>query len=149
MIVRQAEPKDADRIAELYAQLVNDPAVEVEREQILVLSNDERTMLYVCEYNGNVLGSALLSLCPDVMFRKQPFAVVENVIVDAAARGMGIGAAMFREIESFCLKTNCSKIMLLSSSQRLDSHMFFEKQGLKGSVKRGFVKYRSAFSNPN
>jgi hypothetical protein len=24
---------------------------------------------------------------------------------------------------------------------------FFEKQGFKGSVKRGFVKYRSAFSS--
>ena len=148
MIVRQAKPEDANRIAELYAQLVNDPAVEVEQQQILALSNDERTMLYVCEYNGCVVGSVLLSLCSDVMFRKQPFAVVENVIVDGAARGLGIGAAMFREIESFCLKTNCSKIMLLSSAQRLDSHMFFEKQGFKGSVKHGFVKYRSAFSSP-
>ncbi|NRQ41408.1 GNAT family N-acetyltransferase [Rheinheimera sp. YQF-2] len=145
MIVRQAEPKDADSIAKLYAQLVNNPAVEVEQEQLLALSTDERTMLYVCEHKGNVVGSALLSLCPDVMFRKQPFAVVENVIVDSTARGLGIGAAMFREIERFCLKTHCSKIMLLSSSQRLESHMFFEKQGFKGSVKRGFVKYSSAF----
>jgi len=134
MIVRQAEPKDADRIAELYAQLVNDPAVEVEQEQILALSNDERTMLYVCEYNGRVVGSALLSLCSDVMFRKQPFAVVENVIVDGAARGLGIGAAMFREIESFCLETNCSKIMLLSSAQRLDSHIFLKNRGLKAQL---------------
>lgn len=36
--------------------------------------------------------------------------------------------------------------MLLSASQRFDSHAFFEKQGFKGAIKRGFVKYRSAFS---
>lgn len=56
-----------------------------------------------------------------------------------------LGAALFQEIEIFCLNTNCSKIILLSSAQRLDSHAFFEKQGFKGTVKRGFVKYRSAF----
>ena len=82
-----------------------------------------------------------------MMFRTQPFAVVENVIVDTAARGLGVGATLFNNIEAFCFNRNCSKIMLLSSVQRSDSHMFFEKQGFKGSVKRGFVKYRSAFSD--
>lgn len=81
------------------------------------------------------------------MFRTQPFAVVENVIVDTAARGLGVGAALFNNIEAFCFNSNCSKIMLLSSVQRSDSHVFFKKQGFKGSVKRGFVKYRSAFSD--
>lgn len=73
------------------------------------------------------------------MFRKQPFAVIENVIVDVAARGLGVGTTLFQAIEMFCVSTNCSRIMLLSSSQRLDSHAFFEKQGFKGAVKRGFV----------
>lgn len=147
MIVRKAKPKDAPRITGLYTQLVNNPAVKVEPEQIQALYDDERSRLLVCEYQGDVVGSALVSLCSDVMFSKQPFAVVENVIVDAAARGIGIGSALFTEIEAFCLRTECSKIMLLSSIQRSDSHKFFEKQGFKGEVKRGFVKYRSAFSN--
>ncbi|WP_445946070.1 GNAT family N-acetyltransferase [Shewanella sp.] len=57
---------------------------------------------------------------------------------------MGIGSTLFKEIEAFCFNSNCSKIMLLSSAERSDSHTFFEKQGFKGSVKRGFVKYRTA-----
>lgn len=147
MIVRKAKPEDALRLSELYNQLVNNTAINVEPEQIQVLYDDERSKLLVCEYLGHVVGSALVSLCSDVMFRKQPFAVVENVIVDVAAQGQGVGSALFQEIEIFCVNTDCSKIMLLSSAQRLDSHAFFEKQGFKGSVKRGFVKYRSAFSS--
>ncbi|MDP5145495.1 GNAT family N-acetyltransferase [Shewanella sp. ULN5] len=146
MIVRKAKPEDALRLSELYNQLVNNPAVKVDPEQIQALYDDERSMLFVCEYQGDVVGSVLVSLCSDVMFRKQPFAVVENVIVDAVARGLGIGSTLFKEIEAFCFNSNCSKIMLLSSAERSDSHTFFEKQGFKGSVKRGFVKYRTAFA---
>jgi N-acetylglutamate synthase-like GNAT family acetyltransferase len=147
LIVREAKPEDALSLSELYNQLVNNPAVKVEPEQIQALYDDARSKLFVCDYQDNVVGSALVSLCSDVMFRKQPFAVVENVIVDVAARGLGVGTALFQAIEIFCVSTNCSKIMLLSSSQRLDSHAFFEKQGFKGAVKRGFVKYRSAFTS--
>jgi N-acetylglutamate synthase-like GNAT family acetyltransferase len=147
LIVRKAKPEDALRLSKLYNQLVNNTAINVEPEQIQALYDDERSKLLVCEYQGEVVGSALVSLCSDVMFRKQPFAVVENVIVDVAAQGQGVGSALFQEIEIFCVNTDCSKIMLLSSAQRLDSHAFFEKQGFKGSVKRGFVKYRSAFSS--
>lgn len=146
LIVRKAKPEDVLRLSELYNQLVNNTAIDVEPEQIQALYDDERSKLLVCEYQGEVVGSALVSLCSDVMFRKQPFAVIENVIVDVAAQGQGVGSALFQEIEIFCFNTNCSKIMLLSSAHRLDSHAFFEKQGFKGSVKRGFVKYRSAFS---
>ncbi len=85
MIVRKAKPEDALRLSELYNQLVNNPAVKVDPEQIQALYDDERSMLFVCEYQGDVVGSVLVSLCSDVMFRKQPFAVVENVIVDAVA----------------------------------------------------------------
>jgi N-acetylglutamate synthase-like GNAT family acetyltransferase len=145
LIVREAKPEDALRLSDLYNQLVNNPAVKVEPEQIQTLYYDERSKLFVCDYQGDVVGSALVLLCSDVMFSKQPFAVVENVIVDVAARGKGVGSAMFKEIEIFCVNTNCSKIMLLSSAQRSDSHAFFEKQGFKGAVKLGFVKYRAAF----
>jgi GNAT superfamily N-acetyltransferase len=145
--VREAKPEDALRLSELYHQLVNNPGIKVEPEQIQAVYDDERSRLFVCDYQGDVVGSALVSLCFDVMFSKQPFAVVENVIVDVAARGLGVGSALFKEIEIFCVNTNCSKIMLLSASQRTDSHAFFEKQGFKGAIKRGFVKYRSAFSS--
>lgn len=147
--IRNALPSDAARIAELYRQLVGNPAVCVQPERIAAIANDKDTGLFVCEYQGTVHGSALVSLCADVMFGAQPFAVVENVVVDTQLRKQGLGAALLRHIEVFCLAHDCSKIMLLSASQREQAHRFFERAGFAGSKKRGFVKYRSAFQIPS
>ncbi|MFM0191682.1 GNAT family N-acetyltransferase [Paraburkholderia strydomiana] len=80
------------------------------------------------------------------MYAEQPFAVVENLVVDQECRGNGIGQALLREVERFCLSRNCSKMMLLSSASRVDAHRFFEQVGFRGDRKRGFVKYRSQFA---
>ncbi|MBI2749785.1 MAG: GNAT family N-acetyltransferase [Burkholderiales bacterium] len=144
-LIRKANPSDAQRIAELYQQLVNNPAVSVQPERIAQVSTDRNAALFVCEYRGQVHACASVSLCADVMFGAQPFAVVENVIVSDEVRHRGLGTALLRHIEAFCLDHDCSKIMLLSSNQRDQAHRFFEGAGFSGSTKRGFVKYRSAF----
>ncbi|WP_018604592.1 GNAT family N-acetyltransferase [Uliginosibacterium gangwonense] len=144
-IFRQALPADSIQIAVLYRQLVNNPVVDVLPERVAELAADEDTALFVCEHHEIVVATALVALCKDVMFRAQPFAVVENVVVDEACRGQGIGAALLRQVDAFCLSKNCSKIMLLSSAYREDAHRFFERAGFVAASKRGFVKYRSAF----
>jgi len=53
LIVREAKPEDALRLSELYNQLVNNPAVNVEPEQIQALYDDSRSKLFVCDYQGN------------------------------------------------------------------------------------------------
>jgi GNAT superfamily N-acetyltransferase len=145
LTIRNARPSDAERIAEFYRQLVGNPAVAVQPERLLAVSGDPNTALFVCDLDGQVQGSGLVSLCADVMFGLQPFAVVENVVVNEAVRGQGLGTRLLRHIETFCLAKNCSKIMLLSSIQREQAHRFFEKAGFAGSSKRAFVKYRRQF----
>jgi len=143
--IRRAVPDDAPHIERLYRQLVSNPAIAVLPERISEIANDKATALFVCEYGAVPQGTVLVSLCADAMFRSQPFAVVENIVVGSTVRGCGIGAAMLRHVEAFCLANDCSKIMLLSSLQRENAHRFFERSGFIGSSKRGFVKYRSAF----
>jgi GNAT superfamily N-acetyltransferase len=143
--VRPARPSDSHRIAELYTQLVENPAVKVLPERIAQISDEPNTALFVCERDGVVEGTALVSLCSDVMFGFQPFAVVENIVVNQALRGKGLGAALLQHIETFCLSRDCSKIMLLSAFQRTDAHRFFERAGYAGHAKRGFIKYRRRF----
>lgn len=93
-----------------------------------------------------VVGSALLSLCMDVMFEDQPFAVVENVIVESTCRNLGVGAVLLRKVENIARDRHCSKIMLLSSASRDDAHRFFARHGYQERSKRGFVKYRREFN---
>lgn len=144
--IRRAMPHDAAAIQHLYGQLVSNPAVAVSAEHLAKLSVSDHHVVLVAEQAGLVCGTALLSLCEDVMFGTRPFAVVENVVVDQAARSQGIGAALLREIEARCKQAHCSKIMLLSSAQRIYAHRFFERQGFAGGAKVGFVKYSSSFA---
>lgn len=44
------------------------------------------------------------------------------------------------------MAADCSKIMLLSAANRERAHTFFERCGYSASAKRGFIKYRTAFS---
>lgn len=95
--------------------------------------------------DGVVCGTAFLTLCLDAMFGNQPYGVLENVVVDEAWRGKGLGGRLMEHIEDMCLKSDCSKMMLLSSASRELAHRFFEQKGFVSSNKRGFVKYRSQF----
>lgn len=144
-IVRAAARADAAALQSLYRQLIDDDNVNVTESQIQMIEEDTRTRLLVCEIDGSVCATVLISLCPDVMYASQPFAVVENLVVDRGCRGHGIGQVLLREVEEFCLPRNCSKMMLLSSVSRVNAHRFFEHVGFRGDRKRGFVKYRSQF----
>lgn len=145
-VIRSAHPHDAAAIEALYRQLVGDPHVRVERVRIQAISDDPRTKLFVCELNGEVTATALVSLCSDVMYGDQPFAIVENLVVDSQHRGKGLGDRLLREVERFCLEEDCSKMMLMSTATRVDAHRFFERMGFRSDVKRGFVKYRKQFA---
>jgi len=145
--IRHAQPADAANIAVLYAQLVNNTAMSVLPERITQVAADPDTVLFVGEKDGHLCATALVSLCADVMFGTQPFAVVENIVVDLVYRGSGVGSLLFRHIERYCVAAECSKIMLLSAGDRNQAHRFFERAGFAGSAKRGFVKYRRNFTD--
>ena len=115
-------------------------------EHLAELEADSRTALLVAEVDGAVRGSLLLCLCADAMFGRQPFAVIENIVVDEPWRNAAVGAALMCHAEALCRDAACSKIMLLSSIGRRDAHRFFERHGFVGDSKRGFVKYRRQFS---
>ncbi len=146
---RRAQAHDADEVDRLYAQLVDGPGIDVLPERLAELQRSTQAALFVVDDESDdgdgLLGTVFVALCPDAMFGRQPFAVVENIVVDARARGRGIGALLLAEVERFCLAADCSKIMLLSAIEREDAHAFFERAGYAGDRKRGFVKYRSAF----
>lgn len=144
--IRIARRADAKILQSLYRQLVNDENIKVTECRVEALANDPNTHLLVCAIDGHVRGTVLVCLCADPMYAEQPFAVVENLVVDQECRGYGIGQALLREVERFCLLRNCSKMMLLSSVSRVNAHRFFERIGFRGDRKRGFVKYRSQFS---
>jgi ribosomal protein S18 acetylase RimI-like enzyme len=81
------------------------------------------------------------------MFGNQPFALIENLVVSANYQREGIGKSMMDYLEAFCLEQNCSKIMLLTSSENRAARDFYSAMGYDPDAKIGFVKYRRYFRN--
>jgi N-acetylglutamate synthase-like GNAT family acetyltransferase len=142
MEVRRAQPRDAPALEALYEALVpGDRNIVVDPERLAALHGDSTNYLFVLEEDGAVCGTAFLTVCLDAMYGFQPYGVVENVVVLSPARGKGAGRALMSEIERVARAERCTKLMLLSSTARLDAHAFFARMGFDAERKRGFVKY--------
>lgn len=137
----RATGADAHGIETLYKQLVPGLDIKVTPQRIDELLISESAFLLVAKTASEVIGTALIIKCEDVMFENQPFAVIENVVVTLEKRGHGVGKDLMREIEDKCRYWNCSKIMIMSSSHRSAAHSFFKRCGYDSDAKKGFVKY--------
>jgi len=144
--IRRAGAADAESIGILYNELNTLSVPSVLPERIATIANSEHTHLLVCEDGGNVIATALVCLCQDVMFDSQPFALIENVVVSADYKREGIGKSMMDYIEAFCVEQDCSKIMLQTSSKNRDARDFYTALGYDPDAKIGFIKYRRYFS---
>ena len=144
--VRRATVDDAPAIESLYRELVSDLHIRVLPEQVATLADSASSFLLVAEADGVVCATALLTLCPDVMYRTQPFGVLENIIVTQAVRGRGYGRLLLANIERLASAHHCTKLMLLSSTAREAAHVFFRRCGFASDTKQAFVKYRRQFT---
>ena len=144
--IREAEPQDLEAILLLYRQLVRpvapDVKVDVRADRIEQIRSDPHNFLWVLESEEGVVGTAFVTLCLDPMHNRQPYAVLENFVIDERFRAKGYGAQLMRYVADFCYRADCSKIMLQSHSSRSEAHAFFEAQGFSAAKKKAFVKYR-------
>ncbi len=142
MLIRQAETRDAGAIEALYRELVpGNLHIRVDPARIEEIAADPHSRLLVVEIDGQVCGTAFLTICLDPMFGFQSYGVVENFVVLAAQHGRGLGRGLMDAVEHEARQAKCTRIMLLSSAFRSEAHQFFTHLGFDGEKKRGFVKY--------
>lgn len=145
IVFREANALDAGNIQRLYQTLSKDENVQVLPERIEYIAQDSNNYLYLIELDQSTVGSCFLTLCLDPMYSEQPYAVLENIIISPEFRKQGLGTYMLTAIERICFEKNCSKLMLLSSANRVKAHSFFQSIGFSKSKKIGFIKYRRDF----
>jgi N-acetylglutamate synthase-like GNAT family acetyltransferase len=145
--IRRATGNDATSIEELYRQLDPYASITVNAARLDTLAEDNHTHILVCDDSseGEIVATAALFLCQDVMFDEQTFAVVENFVVDNHYKREGIGKSLIDFIEAFCLEQNCSKIMFLTDHENRDARDFYTAMGYDPDAKIGFIKHRKYF----
>jgi len=143
--IRRATEADAPAIEALYRELVSDGHIQVLPSHVAALAESNTTFLLVAKIDDAVYGTALFTLCPDVMYGTQPFGVIENVVVAPAKRGRGVGRSLLQQIEQIAAHHECTKLMLHTHRTRRDSHVFFTRCGFSGETKRAFVRNSRQF----
>jgi GNAT superfamily N-acetyltransferase len=135
--IREARRDDLARLLELYRSLEGPysgvgelEGEEAERRFEEILADPDQTTL-VAEEGGEVVGTAVLALLPNLAHGGAPYAVVENVVTDEARRGRGIGAALMREAMRRAESAGAYKLALCSNLQREEAHRFYRKLGMR------------------
>ncbi len=133
---REAIEADLPRLLELLSQLSPDAppeeyaaAGEEYRRAFEEVRGDRRQRLFVLEQEGRIVATAVLVVLPNVSHRGRPYALVENVVVDADARRGGHGARLLAHIIEQAKSAGCYKITLTSNKRRSDAHRFYEGLG--------------------
>ncbi len=139
--IRLAAERDLPRLIELLAQL----SLDAPREQMDAdardayvaafdeIAGDPRQELFVLEVDGRIVGSLTLVIVPNLTHVGRPYALVENVVVDAEARGHGHGQTLMRHAMERAAAADSYKLSLTSNKQRTDAHRFYQQLGFRAS----------------
>jgi GNAT superfamily N-acetyltransferase len=137
--VRRARASDLPAVRELYRQLHLDNYSETEvsparmRREFAKLARDPRHHLLIAESGGRIAGTAHVIVVPHLGHALKPFAVVENVVVDALARASGVGRALMAEAGRIARRHRCYKLSLTTNLRRRDAHRFYRRLGWRKS----------------
>jgi N-acetylglutamate synthase-like GNAT family acetyltransferase len=148
-VVREARAEDLPRLLELMQQLSENgarpegavrEAADQHKAALQQLRGDPGCALLVIEANGRVAGTCVLYLLPNLSHGAKRWAVVENVVVDAAERSRGYGGLLMAEAVRRATDAGCYRVSLMSNLRRTDAHRFYKRIGFDHSH-AGFTKY--------
>ena len=86
--------------------------------------------VYVAEIDGQVVGTFVLYILPNMTRHGRPAAMLENIVVDEANRGQGIGRVMLEHARDLAQAAGCYKLSLTSNAKRTAAHDFYRRCGM-------------------
>jgi len=147
MRIGELSEQDLPALAELYRQFRGEESFLDKMRETFRRLEKAHNYTFLCARNGGrLLGSVLGIICEELYGDCRPFMVVEDVIVDREQRRRGIGSALIRAIEEQAVSRNCSYIMLVTDSTRVDAQGFYQSLGYHPEDYRGYKKYLTIFT---
>jgi ribosomal protein S18 acetylase RimI-like enzyme len=141
--VRPATELDIPRILELYETLTgerHDLSRHKTGSVFAEISSMPGHELLVAEENGMVVGTMVLLIVPNLSHEAHPWAIMENIVVDAGYRRQGVGRLLMDYAVIRAREAGCYKVQLLSNKKRHEAHRFYKALGFQTSA-YGFRLY--------
>lgn len=148
-MLRAATLADLPAVQSLYGTLHPDepPVAPAEARGILQRIIDAPgTDVLVLEHEGVVVATACLVVVPNLSRGGRPWAVVENVAVDATVQRRGHGRRLVGDALQRAWDAGCYKVMLQTAATGEDVHAFYRACGLTSRTKTAFTAYAPGLS---
>jgi len=137
VLVRRAARDDLAGVMRLLAQLAPAwtenqavPAVTKHHGQVWeAMIVDDRRVILIAEHNGGVVGIADLVVVMGLLDGAVPHGLLDNMVVDAAHRGEGVGKTLISAVRCAARDAGCCRLELLSSKERGQAHAFYQAAG--------------------
>jgi N-acetylglutamate synthase-like GNAT family acetyltransferase len=117
-LIRQARPEDRAALQRLYEATHPDAPVRVIASRIEEIQESPHHFLLLHETEGRVDGTLFVTLCLDPMFGTLPFAVVENLAVDAGESGEEVGRRLRAEAENIAREHRSTKMLYFAKETK-------------------------------
>jgi len=132
---RVASKADLPDVLRIYSQ------PDVDDGEMLSIADAERIFermsqypnykLYVAVAEGRVVGTFALLIMDNLGHLGAPSAIIEDVAVDPALQGQGIGRHMMQHALEVAAENGCYKATLSSNLKRERAHAFYESLGFE------------------
>ena len=143
-IVRKAVPEDIPAILKLLVQvnmvhhngrpdLFNGPTTKYTEDELREILLGDETPVFVCaDENGRVLGHGfcIMQHAGGRLMVEHDTLYIDDICVDAEARGLGVGRALYDHILEYAREKNCYNVTLNVWSCNPGAMAFYEKLGL-------------------
>jgi GNAT superfamily N-acetyltransferase len=130
--LRAASVTDAAALAALLQQLApQEPRPDAKLLALRLTELPTNCAVLVAERDGKLLGTCTLNLIEHLAHNFARSAVLEDVVVDADARGLGIGQALMGKAVERARSWGCYKLALSSNQSREAAHRFYAELGFK------------------
>ncbi len=130
--VRAACAADAAALASLLQQLGDDePRVDPALLALRLNQLPPGRVVLVAERDGRLLGTCTVHLIEHLAHNFARSAILEDLVVDAEARGLGIGRALLEKAAERARGWGCYKLALSSNQSREAAHRFYAQLGFK------------------
>ena len=144
MKIRNFEKKDITKILELSsrfnevdflgyrdAEIMDKKQFELSQKSIETNSSN----IFVADLNGDFLGYLEMSKEEDY-FTQKDVAYIEAIAVSSDAEGQGVGKLLLKKAEDWCVKNNCSELVLDVFSTNAKAIRFYKNAGFEEEVKK-------------
>jgi len=141
--IRLAAEGDITRIVDLYRELTittskvehgHSPSLADYQLVFAEIRVDPRQKLLVVVEQGEVAGTIVLLVVPNLSHNGTPWAFLENLIVTERHRGRGLGRMLLEHAVGLARKSGCHMVELCSDVRRKEAHKLYNSIGFEAQA---------------